>query len=249
MASHPVVEMAQQGQPKAIAALLAKSLESYQPKVQVGFREEVLVVKVTSERTLDQSQVVARVQTVLARLASPQVGQCSIEAFSSEVNEPLWTEQIDLAADAVNGEASNLQVPDLAAEGEDVGTTTIEADAPPITEAQPKVSGWKFPGVSLGSLQKVGSQVADQAFKAAHETAQTTQGAAAKATEQALRSSIDQTMNAFQIAVEQIHARKLPAKMTALTGTINVGVIQLSIRLDIPMDEETGEIVAEAQTP
>ena len=49
-------------------------------------------------------------------------------------------------------------------------------------------------------------------------------------------------MNAFQIAVEQIHERKIPAKMTALTGSINVGVIQLSIRVDIPMNEETGEI-------
>ena len=35
--------------------------------------------------------------------------------------------------------------------------------------------------------------------------------------------------------------------MTALTGTINVGLIQLSIRLDIPMDEETGDIAVEAK--
>ncbi|MEL6171559.1 MAG: hypothetical protein AAFN08_16995 [Cyanobacteria bacterium J06559_3] len=79
------------------------------------------------------------------------------------------------------------------------------------------------------------------------ETATNAHGMASKATEQALRSSIDQTMGAFQIAVEQIRERQLPAKMTALTGTINVGVIQLSIRLDIPMDEETGDIAVEAK--
>lgn len=112
----------------------------------------------------------------------------------------------------------------------------------------PATGGWKLPKINLANLQQASGDVANQAVKAAQATAMVTQEATAKATEQALRSSIDQTMNAFQIAVEQIHARKLPAKMTALTGTINVGVIQLSIRLDIPMDEETGEISGEVST-
>ena len=72
-----------------------------------------------------------------------------------------------------------------------------------------------------------------------------THGLASKATEQALRSSIDQTMSAFQIAVEQIQAKKIPAEKTALTSTINAGVIQLSIRVDIPMNETTGDIAVE----
>lgn len=127
-----------------------------------------------------------------------------------------------------------LEIPNLADDSELAGT-----------ENSVKDGGWKFPGVNLNNLQKMGGQVADQAFKLAQDTATTTHGAASKATEQALRTSIDQTMNAFQLAVEQIHTRKLPAKMAALTGTVNVGVIQLSIRLDIPMDEETGEIAVD----
>lgn len=109
-------------------------------------------------------------------------------------------------------------------------------------EQKEEISRWKLPGVNLNGLQKMSGQVSSQAVEMVKTTASGTQGLAARATEQALRSSIDQTMSAFQIAVEQIHARKIPAEKTALTGTINVGVIQLSIRLDIPMNEKTGEI-------
>lgn len=110
-----------------------------------------------------------------------------------------------------------------------------------------KGSRWKLPGVNLDSLQKMGEQVSNQTIEMAKSTATGTHGLASKATEQALRSSIDQTMSAFQIAVEQIYAREIPAEKTALTGTINVGVIQLSIRVDIPMNEQTGEIELEIE--
>lgn len=105
-----------------------------------------------------------------------------------------------------------------------------------------KASRWKLPDVSISGLQKVGEKISEQTVGIATDAATNTHELASRATEQALRSSIDQTMSAFQIAVEKIYERKIPAEKTALTGTINVGVIQLSIRVDIPMDEETGEI-------
>lgn len=110
-----------------------------------------------------------------------------------------------------------------------------------------KASRWKLPGVNVSGLQKMGEQISGQTIEMAKNTANSTHGFASKATEQALRSSIDQTMSAFQIAVEQIYERKIPAEKTALTGTINVGVIQLSIRVDIPMNEQTGEIELEME--
>ncbi|MBE9063705.1 hypothetical protein [cf. Phormidesmis sp. LEGE 11477] len=114
-------------------------------------------------------------------------------------------------------------------------------------KSEEKKSRWKLPGVHLEGLQKASGQVSNQAVELAKNTAVGTHGLASKATEQALRSSIDQTMSAFQIAVEQIHERKIPAEKTALTGTINVGVIQLSIRVDIPMNEQTGEVEMEIE--
>lgn len=110
-----------------------------------------------------------------------------------------------------------------------------------------KTSRWKLPGVSVNGLQKLGGQISGQTIEMAKSTAASTHGLASRATEQALRSSIDQTMSAFQIAVEQIYERKIPAEKTALTGTINVGVIQLSIRVDIPMSDQTGEIEVEIE--
>jgi hypothetical protein len=244
MQQNTVVDMAREGQPKAISALLARSIGSA-VKVQAVFQSDILLIRMASTETIDQAETLEKIQKVLLRLDSPKVGGCKVEAYSLSDKALLWGEKFTLLTSSSEDLIPVDAVPDLAADVDtaDVVPTEVLAVVEPTVQSK----GWSFPGVRLGGLNKVGTQVAQQAVKLAQDTATSTHGAASKATEQALRASIDQTMGAFQIAVEQIRERKLPAKMAALTGTINAGVIQLSIRLDIPMDEETGEIIAEAK--
>jgi gas vesicle protein len=116
----------------------------------------------------------------------------------------------------------------------------------PLTATQENKGGrWKLPDIDLNAFQQAKAQVSDQAVQMAQSTAANTQDLVSKATDQALRSSIEQTMNALQIAVEQIHSRNIPAQTAVLTGSINVGVVQLSISVDIPMNERTGDILIE----
>lgn len=243
MQSNTVLEMARDGQPKAIAALLARSIGDG-AKVQAAFQEGTLVVRVATEGLLEQSATTETIQKVLVRLASPKISACKIEAYSLNSKSQLWATELVVTFPSTSQEIPMEDVPDLA---EDVALEALALEEPAVAGQASQGQGWSFPGVKLGGLNKVSSQVAQQAAKLAQDTATSTHGMASKATEQAMRSAIDQTMGAFQIAVEQIRERKLPAKMTALTGTINVGVIQLSIRLDIPMDEETGDIAVEAK--
>lgn len=243
MQPNTVLEMARDGQPKAIAALLTRSIGA-SSKVQALFQAETLLIRIASAEDLEQSSTLETIQTVLHRLDSPKISQCQAEFYALDNKELQWAQDFSVVTPAAVEALPLEQVPDLAAEA--VPATVVPDDDGAIQPA-PQAKTWGFPGVNLAGLGKLGGQVAQQATKVTQETAVNAHGMASKATEQALRSSIDQTMNAFQIAVEQIHERKLPAKMTALTGTINVGVVQLSIRLDIPMDEETGNITVEAK--
>jgi hypothetical protein len=244
MQQNTVLEMAKDGQPKAIAALLTRSIGNA-AKVQAIFQEDILLIKTAGEESLEQTATTETIQKVLVRLGSPKISACKVEAYSLSNKSFLWSEEFVILDPSVEEEIPMDAVPDLAAEdaSEAVPTEVIETGELPLQS-----KGWSFPGVKLDGFNKVvASQVAQQAVKLAQDTATNTHGIASKATEQALRSSIDQTMGAFQIAVEQIRERRLPAKMAALTGTINAGIIQLSITLDIPMDEETGDIAIEAK--
>lgn len=237
-----VLEMAKDGQPQAISTLLTRSLGNA-VKVQAIFQEDTLLIRTATEASLEQPETTATIQKVLLRLGSPKISACKVEAYSLSDRLLLWSEEFVIPDPSIEKEIPMDAVPDLAAE--DV-SEVMSAEVLSTTEPASQNKGWSFPGV-LGGFNKVSGQVTQQAIKLAQDTATSTHGAASKATEQALRNAIDQTMGAFQIAVEQIHERKLPAKMAALTGTINVGVIQLSIRLDIPMDEETGDIAVTAK--
>jgi hypothetical protein len=231
-----ILEMAKDGQPKAIAALLNHSIGDL-VKVQAVFQENTLLIRIATDAALEQASTIITTRQILRRLGSPKIGACKVGAYSLSNKSLLWSEEFIILNPSEEEELPMVAVPDLA----------VENGSDDCVEPASQNKGWSFRGVNLGGLNKVSSQVAQQAAKLAQDTATSTHDAASRATEQAMRSAIDQTMGAFQIAVEQIHDRKLPAKMAALTGTINVGVIQLSIRLDIPMDEETGEIAVEVK--
>lgn len=246
-----LLERANQGDSKAITTFINEQIGA-DLEVQVGAKEDILLIRLIADESVEQDLILEKIENILEQIRCPIFNTCKIQAVKKTDMKSIWVYSLNLqkrpleediftstSFDTINDEVDlkNLEEPHL--------TANTESSHPVGDNAQ--LNKWKLPGIGLGNFQKLSGQVSEQALRIAQETATTTQDAAFKATEQAMRSSINQTMNAFQIAVEEIHARKLPAKMTALTGTINVGVIQLSIRLDIPMDEETGEINMEVK--
>lgn len=244
MSQTDVTKLAQQGSPKAIASLLASQLGS-KVKVQAGLKQDTCVVRITSSTPLEQRETVSVVEAFFTQLQCSEVKQCIVQFVVQGDAKPLWNQTFDISIEPVEAELAEVK---LASEEQVLAEQPMPAEVVAAGLSQETGNGkWKFPGMNLGNLQKLGGQMTEQAAKAAQETAMTAQDSTFKVTEQAMRASINQTMNAFQIAVDEIQARKLPAEKTALTGTINVGIIQLSIRLDIPMDQETGEIAMDIQ--
>ncbi|MEM6251775.1 MAG: hypothetical protein AAF821_02530 [Cyanobacteria bacterium P01_D01_bin.156] len=225
----------------AIAAEISTSLQIGGLQVQAALDNSTLLVKLKAPDDLEQSSICNQLRNLLLQTNFSEINSCKVACFVPHNSQALWIEEFELYTSAEQlADFEPLEAPPITSSDSSQPMHPIPKHIAEEGKKQSAVkpNRWKLPGVNFSELHKVGSQVTGQAVKAAQETAST-------ATEQALRSSIDQTMNAFQIAVEQIYARKIPAKMTALTGTINVGVIQLSIRVDIPMDEETGEITFE----
>lgn len=245
-----LIDLAKQGNSQSIALLLSKKLGS-NIDIQTGVKEDILLIRlITVESKEKDLALIKSIQDTLNEINCTVFDTCRIQAVTKSDMQPIWNHSLNLKeyseketvlANTSLGTTSNV--------AEYISTELSphsEIDeSPQPNRDNPQPVKWKIPGIDFGNLHKLSGQISEQTLRVAQEAATTTQDAAFKATEQAMRSSINQTMNAFQIAVEEIHSRKLPAKMTALTGTINVGVIQLSIRLDIPMDEETGEIKME----
>lgn len=243
------LELANQGNPRAIALFMAEKLGT-DIDVQAGVKEDILLIRLIIDGPIEKDlALLEKIENVLDEINCTIFDACKVQAVMKTDMKPIWVHSLSLqknclgVEEAISANTSLDVIPDEV----DFINTEISQPIENNEISQPyrddAHSGkWKIPGIGFGNLHKLSGQISEQTLRIAQEAATTTQDAAFKATEQAMRSSINQTMNAFQIAVEEIHSRKLPAKMTALTGTINVGVIQLSIRLDIPMDEETGEI-------
>jgi hypothetical protein len=259
MAQNDMTELAQQGNSKAIASLLSQILGDG-VTVQSGFKGDICVVRATSDEPLDETETVQMLQAFFGQLQCSKVQQCIVQSVVKGESSSRWNRSFDILVVPAEAEIVAVEEP-APVEPDEVAAAVSEPNAeaselstdseivPVAAPEMPESNGgkWRFPGMKLGNLQKMSGQMTEQAVKMVQETASTAQDTTFKATEQAMRSSINQTMNAFQIAVEEIRARKLPAEKTALTGTINVGIIQLSICLDIPMDQETGEIAMDIQ--
>lgn len=248
MADPNIAELAMQGHHHAIASLVSELLGEG-VSVKSGWKAETLLLRITTETPIDASTTISLLKSALGSLDTLSAHTCIVQAVCQGAAQPLWTKTF--AIEAVAPQPAHAAAPTIPAAEELSDSADVSVSDPlaiVAVSSTPTPGKWMWPSVDLGNLQKLGGQVTEQALKAVQETAASTQDAAMKATEQAMRSSINQTMNAFQIAVEEIRARRLPAQMTALTGTINVGVIQLSIRLDIPMNEDTGAIEIEIPT-
>ena len=188
MTQSSILELAKQGQPKAIAALLAKALEN-QATVHAGFKDKDFVIRAISETPLNQNDVVALLTKVLTRIESPKLQSCTIEGYLRSSRDPLWTESINLT---VLMAEDLTDIPNLAIEDKEEDSATALVNPVALTN-----SSWKFPEVNFGGLRKVSEQVADQAVKMAQDTVVTTHGAASKATEQALRLTVRSFFLAF----------------------------------------------------
>ncbi len=249
-----VLEKASQGNCQAIALFVGGRLGK-DVDVQAGAKEETLLIRLVADEPIEKElALLEKIENALGEINCTNFEFCKVQAVTKADMKAVWIHSLNLQKESLGEEKVISESIFFDAISNDVDLANIETPLPLENSNDSQQdkdsvhpSKWKIPGIGLGNLHKLSGQFSEQTLRIAQEAATTTQDAAFKATEQAMRSSINQTMNAFQIAVEEIHARKLPAKMTALTGTINVGVIQLSIRLDIPMDEETGEISMEVK--
>jgi hypothetical protein len=245
-----LIDLAKQGNSQSIALLIFQKLGS-NVDVQAGIKEDILLIRLIIVESKEKDLILIKsIEDTLIEIGCPVFETCRIQAVTKSDMQPIWNHSLNLKEySEEETKLANNSLDTISNVDECISTELSpysESDeSPQINRDNPQPGKWKIPGIGFGNLNKLSGQISEQTLRIAQEAATTTQDAAFKATEQAMRSSINQTMNAFQIAVEEIHSRKLPAKMTALTGTINVGVIQLSIRLDIPMDEETGEIKME----
>ena len=80
--------------------------------------------------------------------------------------------------------------------------------------------------MNLGNIQKLGQQAAGQA-------SQVSQGASDLA-EQAIQTTIDQGIHIVQTAAEKIRNSRIPVNNVTIQAQINVGVVQLSMILNVP---------------
>lgn len=80
--------------------------------------------------------------------------------------------------------------------------------------------------MNLGNIQKLGQQAAGQA-------SQVSQGASDLA-EQAIQSTIDQGIHIVQTVAEKIRNSQIPVNNVTIQAHINVGVVQLSMVLNVP---------------
>ncbi|MEO1297058.1 MAG: hypothetical protein AAFW75_15000 [Cyanobacteria bacterium J06636_16] len=145
MQPNTVLEMAQAGQPKAIAALLTRSIGA-SSKVQVLFQDETLLIRVASAEALEQASTLETIQTILQRLDSPKISQCRAEFYALDNKELQWSQDFSIFTPAAVESLPLEQVPDLAAKDESA-TDMTDGDGA-IKPAQPTKT-WGFPGALL----------------------------------------------------------------------------------------------------
>jgi hypothetical protein len=87
----------------------------------------------------------------------------------------------------------------------------------------------KFP-----DLPKLSKETIDKAVQASKE-----HGSAL--TEQAIQISIDQAISVIQISAQQIKKRNLPVSNVSIGTQLTIGIIQLSINVNVPTDQDLGD--------
>lgn len=96
--------------------------------------------------------------------------------------------------------------------------------------------------MNLGDLQKIGQKATNQVLQATQSTQETASGLTGKA----IRSAVDQAIGVLQIAAQQAKVKEqdIPANKIAVGASINIGIVQLSLRADVPLsgDREASEV-------
>lgn len=61
-----------------------------------------------------------------------------------------------------------------------------------------------------------------------------TQNRASGLTDQVIRVAVDRGVAALRLAADRVHTHELPAGSVSLGVTVNLGVIQLEMKMDVP---------------
>jgi tetratricopeptide (TPR) repeat protein len=235
--------LAKQGNLEAIAALMSRPLRKEGISVQVERRGEGgLTVGFMGVLAPDRDRMVAFTRRALEKLELDRMERHAIvEGWALGKMAAEWTEGLDLAGKPVNppGEAAPgrrgaaIAADHLLAAG---ALEAVEPDPEPPPPAQD-------PGTRLNfaDLQRVVGQVVETAIQPqtlgslSLDDPLGDRDLAAAGDPEAVQSTLDRAFELIEASIAQVQSRNLPVPHVALGTRIDLGAIQLDIRLDVPI--------------
>ena len=107
--------MAREGHPKAISALLSRSIGNA-VRVEAIFQENILLIRTASEEPLDQAETTEKLRKVLVRLSCPKVSVSKVETYSLNDQVLFWSNEFIVSEPSIQDEIPMDSIPDLAAD-------------------------------------------------------------------------------------------------------------------------------------
>ncbi len=96
MSPADLLKLARQGNPRAIATLLQRSLHSDEIRVRTAVRGDLLQILLESSGALNPDVLMARIHQSLIRIGGVSIQRVSVSARLVDTAEPLWQRQIIL---------------------------------------------------------------------------------------------------------------------------------------------------------
>lgn len=228
---------AKQGNLEAIAALMSRPLRKEGISVQVERRGDGgLAVGFMGVLAPDRDRMVGFTRRALEKLEIDRMERRAIvEGWALGKMAAEWTEGLDLDGKPANppGEAA----PDRS-EGAIAADHLLSAG--PVAEPPPPVQD---PGTRLNfaDLQRVVGQVVETAIQPqtlgslSLDDPLSDRDLAAAGDPEAVQSTLDRAFELIEASIAQVQSRNLPVPHVALGTRIDLGAIQLDIRLDVPI--------------
>gem|GEM_PF-6737338 len=228
---------AKQGNLEAIAALMSRPLRKEGISVQVERRGDGgLTVGFMGVLAPDRDRMVGFTRRALEKLELDRMERRAIvEGWALGKMAAEWTEGLDLEGKPANppGEAAPNR-----SEGAIAADHLLSAG--PVAESPPPVQD---PGTRLNfaDLQRVVGQVVETAIQPqtlgsmSLDDPLSDRDLAAAGDPEAVQSTLDRAFELIEASIAQVQSRNLPVPHVALGTRIDLGAIQLDIRLDVPI--------------
>ncbi|GAB4362976.1 MAG: hypothetical protein Fur0042_32080 [Cyanophyceae cyanobacterium] len=234
---------AKQGNLEAIAALMSRPLRKEGISVQVERRGDGgLTVGFMGVLAPDRDRMVGFTRRALEKLELDRMERRAIvEGWALGKMAADWTEGLDLVGKPVNppGEAAPERSEAAIAADHLLSAGALES-VEPDPEPPPPVQD---PGTRLNfaDLQRVVGQVVETAIQPqtlgslSLDDPLSDRDLAAAGDPEAVQSTLDRAFELIEASIAQVQSRNLPVPHVALGTRIDLGAIQLDIRLDVPI--------------